>query len=44
MADEKQAELAIVIENVRQINEKVAELNNQLNEAIAAKKRVEDDA
>lgn len=44
MAEEKQAELAIVVENVRQINEKVAALNEQLNEAVAAKKRVEDEA
>lgn len=36
-AEEKQAELAIVVENVRQINEKVASLNEQLNEAVAAK-------
>jgi len=44
LAEEKQAELAIVIENVRQINEKVAELQRQLDEAVAAKKAVEDEA
>jgi dynein heavy chain len=43
-AEEKQAELAIVVENVRQINEKVAALNEQLNEAIANKQSVEDEA
>lgn len=37
LAEEKQAELAIVIENVRQINEKVAELQKQLDEAVLAK-------
>lgn len=44
MAEEKQAELAIVIENVRQINEKVAELQNQLDEAVKAKQGVEEEA
>ena len=44
MAEEKQAELAIVIENVRQINEKVAELQKQLDEAVLAKQAVEDEA
>ena len=44
MAEEKQAELAIVIENVRQINEKVAELQKQLDDAVLAKQAVEDEA
>ena len=44
MADQKAAELAIVKEQVRVINEKVDALKQQLNDAIAAKKKVEDEA
>jgi len=43
-AEAKQAELAIVVEKVRQINEKVDALKAQLYEAEAAKRRVEDEA
>lgn len=43
-AEAKQAELAVVIEKVRQINEKVDALKQQLYEAEEAKKRVEDEA
>ena len=44
MAEQKQAELAVVIEKVRVINEKVDGLKQQLDDAQAAKKRVEDEA
>lgn len=44
MAKEKEAELAVVKEKVRQINEKVAELNNQLNAAEEKKRGVEAEA
>ena len=43
-AEAKQAELAIVIEKVRQINEKVQALKDQLAEAEAKKKAVVDEA
>lgn len=44
LANEKQAELAIVMEKVRVIVEKVDGLKRQLDEAIAKKQAVEDDA
>jgi dynein heavy chain len=44
MADQKAAELAIVKEQVRVINEKVDALKQQLADAVAAKKKVEDEA
>jgi hypothetical protein len=44
MADQKAAELAVVIEQVRVINEKVDALKQQLADAVAAKKKVEDEA
>jgi len=44
MAEAKQAELAIVIEKVRLINEKVDALKQQLEDAVTAKKKVEDEA
>jgi len=43
-AEVKQAELAVVIEKVRQINEKVDGLKRQLQEAEDAKRRVEEEA
>jgi dynein heavy chain len=43
-AEQKQAELAVVIEQVRVINEKVDGLKQQLADAVAAKKKVEDEA
>jgi predicted house-cleaning noncanonical NTP pyrophosphatase (MazG superfamily) len=41
LANEKRAELAIVLERVRQINEKVDALKQKLFEAEEAKRRVE---
>lgn len=43
-ADQKEAELAVVMEAVRVINEKVDALKQQLADAEAAKKAVEDEA
>lgn len=43
-AEAKQAELAVVIEKVRQINEKVDGLKRQLYEAEEAKRKVEEEA
>ena len=43
-AETKQAELAVVIEQVRLINEKVDALKQQLADAVASKKAVEDEA
>jgi dynein heavy chain len=44
MANEKRAELAIVLERVRVINEKVDALKQKLYEAEEAKRRVEQEA
>jgi dynein heavy chain len=44
LANEKLAELAIVMEKVRVIVEKVDGLKRQLDEAVAKKQAVEDDA
>jgi dynein heavy chain len=44
LANEKLAELAIVLEKVRVIVEKVDALKRMLDEAVAKKKAVEDDA
>jgi len=44
MAKEKEAELSVVKEKVRLINEKVAELNNNLNAAEEKKRGVEAEA
>ena len=44
MAKEKEAELAVVKEKVRQINEKVDALKSKLYEAEAAKRKVVEEA
>ena len=44
IANEKKAELAIVLERVRLINEKVDALKQKLVEAEEAKRRVEEEA
>ena len=44
IANEKRAELAIVLERVRIINEKVDALKQKLYEAEEAKRRVEEEA
>jgi len=44
IANEKKAELAIVLERVRVINEKVDALKQKLFEAEEAKRRVEEEA
>jgi dynein heavy chain len=44
LSKQKQEEQAVVDERVRVIKEKVAALNEQLNEAVAKKQAVEDDA